>query len=274
MKKYEKHQPKRFEETAEPEVMPMMLGLFDVLGFSNRIKQIGIHKIHELYESLIKNAVIDDGILSIGTHRYGDGTASPTVFTFQANFAFFSDTILLWSPLQPMFVGPFVQKCTNLFCEALLAEVPLRGAISIGEAILHRNSSTYLGEPIVEAARLEAAQNWIGLTLAPSSHWNDFVAELNPMQIIEYDPPLKDNYDNAKPIICIDWPRTWRESRKTSPNCHLEKMISAPEFEKYFRNAMDFCDFSEKNKDWHENPRPGARLTMGRHPIEEKKKEK
>jgi hypothetical protein len=134
--------------------------------------------------------------------------------------------------------------------------------------MLHRYSSTYLGDPIVEAARLEAAQDWVGLTLAPSSHWNEFVAELNPNQILEYDPPLKQNYDDAKPFICVDWPRTWRESRKTSPSGHLEKMISAPEFEKYFRNAIDFCDFSERNKDWHKNTKIDARLKMGRHPIE------
>jgi hypothetical protein len=120
MKKYEDHQPKRFEESEKPEVIPMMIGLFDVLGFSNRIKEIGINRIHEMYDSLIQNALIDEGMLCVGTHRYGDGTASPTVSTFQASFAFFSDTILLWAPLQQPFAGPFVQKCANLFCEALL----------------------------------------------------------------------------------------------------------------------------------------------------------
>ena len=271
MKKYEDQQPKRFEESEIPEVMPMMIGLFDVLGFSNRIKKIGINKIHELYELLIQKAVIDDGMLCVGTHRYGDGTASPTVFTFQVNFAFFSDTILLWAPLEQMYAGPFIQKCANLICEALLVDVPLRGAVSIGKAMLHRFSSTYLGEPIVEAARLEAAQNWVGLALAQSAHWGEFIAELNPNQIIEFVPPLKENYDNnIKPFICVDWPRTWRESQKISLSSHLKKMISSPKFSKYFDNAIDFCEFSEKNKDWHKNPRSDARLKMGRHPIEKK----
>jgi hypothetical protein len=263
-----------FKEPDEPQAIPMMVALFDVLGFSNRVQRDGIAKIHALYNDLIQKAVFSDGMLCVGTHRFNDGTACPTVFTFSCGFAYFSDTILLWSPLQQMYVGPFLQRCANLMCEALLVGVPLRGAVALGEAVMHRRSSTYLGDPLVEAARLESGQDWIGFAFGYSAHWHGYLAELNPRQIIEYDPPMKASYKGDPSCICLDWPRTWRDKHGKCASHTLKELNTDPTFSKYYDHAIAFCEHSERNKDWHEQPNPKARLRMGPHPADLKSKQK
>ena len=255
-----------FNEPDEPKAIPMIVALLDVLGFSNRIQHDGLAAVHKLYDDLIQKAVFSEGMVCIGVHPMGDGTVCPAVFTFQVGFAYFSDTILLWSPLQHLYPGPFLQRCANLMCEALQVGVPMRGAVALGEAVMHRRTSTYLGAPLVEAARLEAAQDWVGITLGPSALWPDFMAELNPNQIIEYDPPMKPGYEDYLSCVCLDWPRVWREKHGHCPSSTLRGLISDPKYSKYYEHAIVFCGHSERSQDWHKNPIPNARLRMGPRP--------
>lgn len=79
--------------------------------------------------------------------------------------AHFSDTILLWVPLVQHFIAPFLARCADMVSEALQMGLPLRGAITAGKAVMHSRTGTFIGEPLVEAARLEQAQNWLGVSL-------------------------------------------------------------------------------------------------------------
>jgi hypothetical protein len=47
-------------------------------------------------------------------------------------------------------------------------ELPLRGRMAVGEAILDKTNGVHLGVPLVEVARLERAQEWIGCSVGPS----------------------------------------------------------------------------------------------------------
>ena len=137
--------------------MPWMLGLFDVLGFSSRIARDGAEKVFETYRSLIERVLQKDALGCIGSMRFpGESLRVPTVFSVEVRYTYFSDTILLWLPLHPMFAGPFLQRCADLVCEALQMEIRLRGTIALGEGFMHKQSGTYLGSMVVEAARLEA----------------------------------------------------------------------------------------------------------------------
>src|SRR5206468_748723 len=97
--------------------------------------------------------------------------------------------------------------CADLISEALKIGLPLRGAISAGEAILHQKSSTYLGEPIIEAARLEHAQNWIGATLGLSMLAGDIAREFDPNLVISYNAPKKAQTSDQFSGLVLDWPR-------------------------------------------------------------------
>jgi hypothetical protein len=81
--------------------------------------------------------------------------------TGRPHHAYFSDTILLWCPLVPAFAAIFVERCADMIGEALSMGIPLRGAVTLGDAVLDEKTSTYIGKPIVEAAMLEKGQDWI-----------------------------------------------------------------------------------------------------------------
>lgn len=159
--------------------------------------------------------------------------------------AYFSDTFLMWAPFHNAFVGVFLDRCSNLFCNALDAGFPMRGAISVGEVVLHRKSNTYLGEPLIEAARLEAAQDTLGVALGASVRSIVFP----PDRIQRYDPPVKPGKEALLSGVVPDWPRFWRDFRNGSP---VEKLLElrVPDFAKSYDNAIDFASYSERNSDW------------------------
>lgn len=240
-----------FKEQKKPTIMPVMLALFDVLGFSRRMADKKIDAMFSTYQKLISDVIIKEPMRCIGAHDMGDGTKCPTLFSADIRYTYFSDTILLWMPLEKMFAGPFVQRCTDLVCEALSMKIPLRGAISLGEAVMHKSTGMYLGEPIIEAHKLEAAQDWTGVAFAPSGTWSPFVAELSPTQIIEYEIPVKAGKQSLKSPIALDWPRRWRETRNDSLVEILENLNTSPKHKKYYENAIAFTKFSEHHHDWH-----------------------
>jgi len=233
--------------------MPWMIGLFDVLGFSQRIATDGAEKVFSDYKTLIESVVKIDPMRCLGLARWpGESVRVPALFTTEVRYTYFSDTILLWLPLHPLFAGPFVQRCSDLICEALQMGIPLRGTIALGEGFMHKQSGTFLGSHIVEAARLEAAQNWIGVAFAPSATWGKFMAELSPTQITEYEIPVKDGKEDLRSPIALDWPRRWRESKKPSLQDKLRQLAVPGNLAIYYNEAIAFADWSEKHHNWHE----------------------
>jgi hypothetical protein len=241
-----------FSEAPTATKMPWMVGLFDVLGFSSRIAQDGVEKVYETYRSLIDRVLKKEALRCIGSMRLpGESHRVPTLFSAEVRYTYFSDTILLWMPLHPMFAGPFLQRCSDLVCEALQMQIPLRGTISLGEGFMHKQSGTYLGSMIVEAARLEAAQEWLGVAFGPSATWTQFVAEVSPTQIIEYDIPVKEGKESLCSPIALDWPRRWRDTETISLQKRLGEITPVGQHSKYYAHALAFADWSEKHHDWH-----------------------
>jgi hypothetical protein len=203
-----------FEES-KPTKIPIISGFFDVLGFSERVKTEGPEQTAALYDLLIKSTLEKEkdrclGSVAVGGNRY------LALFNLDVKHAYFSDTIFLWVPLQPMLAGAFVHQCATFVCEALALNVPVRGAIAIGDAIMHRLYGTYVGMPIVEAAGCEKVQEWVGVVFAESATWPPFLAELNSTSLIEYDVPMKPDAKVDLPPLALDWPRRWQELFSTS----------------------------------------------------------
>jgi hypothetical protein len=87
-----------------------MIALFDVLGFSARLERDGLTKVVDAYRDLIQRAVLIDAMRCLGARPIGDGTRVPVLFALPVEYAYFSDTILLWVPLEPLFAAPFVSR--------------------------------------------------------------------------------------------------------------------------------------------------------------------
>jgi hypothetical protein len=240
-----------FRESSEQTKIPIMLGLFDVLGFSKRLEDDGLERIVELRNELIATTVKKEAARCLGGRADGTGNRYPVLFQLGVRCAYFSDTILLWVPLEKLFVAPFIAYCATFVCEAFAMEIPVRGAIALGDAVMHRPSGTLVGSPLVEAARAEHNQMWAGVVFTPSATWPPFfLEELDPKLIIEYDAPAKDGSEAHLSPIVLDWPRRWRELHGLSLTEHLREMNrSRPHG--YYAPTIAFAEYLEQNANWY-----------------------
>jgi len=244
----------RKPEVQKPERSRYALALFDVLGFSSWVERTELQTILDTYHSLIVRAVLkpnEKGSLSAVQ------TPEGSIFAVGGppHYAYFSDTILLWCHLVPPAVDDFVGRCSDLMCEALSMDIPLRGAISLGEAVLDRDTGFFIGKPIVEAHYVESGQEWIGLTLSRSAIWSPFLAQLHGTAIIEYPPPMKKESQEYSSPIVVDWPRRWRDRNGGEcPSKKLRELNADPNFEQKWTNTIAFAEYSLRMPDWHLRP--------------------
>lgn len=237
----------------KPEISRFAFAMFDVLGFSDWVENTNLQTILDSYHSLIEKVVTkpnDKG--GLGAVQTPEGALF--VVTGPPHFAYFSDTILLWCPLVPPLVDDFVGRCSGLICEALAMDIPLRGALTLGDAVLDSDSKFFIGKPIVEAANLEKGQNWVGLTFGNSAVWTPFLAQIHGTAIIEYPPPMKVSLQKFASPIVIDWPRRWRNTHGDCPSSKLRELNKEPEKSLYWDNTIKFAEYSFQKNDWHLRP--------------------
>jgi hypothetical protein len=241
------------EPIRKPQISRFMFAMFDVLGFSRWIESVGLQAVLDAYHLLIERAVVrpneKGGLSAVQTPE-----GAILALTGPPGYAYFSDTIILWHPLVPPFVDDFVTRCSELICEALAMNIPLRGAITLGDAVLDRDSEFFLGPAIIEAARVEKAQNWLGLTFGQTAMWSQFLAQIHGTAIIEYPPPTKDHLKGYVSPIVMDWPRRWRDKHGECPSAKLRELNQDPKHASYWLNTIAFAEFSRGKHDWHLRP--------------------
>ncbi len=242
----------------------IVLGFFDVLAFSKRVETEGPEETATVYRQLIESTVKKEAARCLGAVSDGTGARYLTLFSLDVQTAYFSDTIFMWVPLERVFADAFVSHCATFVCEALAMGVPIRGAIALGEAVMDRETGTYIGMPIVEAAECEKIQEWLGVAYASSATWPPFMAEVHPNLFMEYDVPVKAGHEKDIPPVALDWTRRWEELYGTSASSKLSALNSAAPHQKVV-NAIAFAEHCERNRDWHKQPPEffeGKRLRM------------
>lgn len=247
-----------------PKKMPIMLGFFDVLGFSKRVETEGPKDTAIIYHHLIDTTVKKEKSRCLGAVSDGTGARYLTLFSLDVQTAYFSDTILMWVPLERMYADAFVSHCATFVCEALAMNVPIRGAIALGEAVMDRETGTYIGMPIVEAASCEKIQEWLGVAYAPSATWPPFMAEVHPNLFMEYDIPVKPGHEEELPPVALDWTRRWEELFESPASTKLIEVNNAKPHEK-LQNTISYVEHCNRNLDWHKQPPEyfeGKRLRM------------
>ena len=103
--------------------------------------------------------------------RDADGIAQKQ--EFKPGIVKFSDCVLIWSdPLDGLPPEQFVRAAGSFLWDLsaemgrlLLADVPFRAGISEGPVFMHPELNIFAGRPIVEAAKLEACQDWLGAAI-------------------------------------------------------------------------------------------------------------
>jgi hypothetical protein len=156
--------------------------------------------------------VLIDQAVAVPNSRFLNLVGGYTVLGSMQNttsHAYFSDTILLWQPLDRILAQPFVSRCADMVATALEMEMPLRGALALGPAELDKERHIYLGEPIIEAARLEAQQEWMGVAFAQSAMWSQWMSEMSTHDVVPYRIPLKSEASRADlcGAFAINWCR-------------------------------------------------------------------
>jgi hypothetical protein len=255
------------------------LAFFDVLGFSEKVKSIGLQRIYEIYEDLIsivekyngKHGYIEymegrptDFAIFIGA-RYEKGEDgkdyTPYWATFNVDHYYFSDTVMLWAPWHPKVASIFLRVCSDFFCEAIKHELPLRGCIGYGRVVFDTSRNIFLGEPLVDCAKGETAQNWVGATLSSNilspcgvNEWQKYA--IDPVTLLPFTGQFKKDKHELLTPFALDWPKLWRMKFKDSAIEALKKINTEPLFSHYYENAIQFVQLSEQcETDWRSLPK-------------------
>lgn len=228
------------------------VALFDVLGFSNLVNKVGSKGVIDIYQKLINLTLLNKSYKSyerirVAPNKYVMGTIYAPI-----KCTYFSDTIIFYLKVPPFkfyMVSPFVSKCADLICEALLLGIPLRGSINFGEGIMHKPTNTYIGKAITEAAQLEKDQKWLGASFCNSFIINEIREDLNEKLIVPtYCNHFKKGTASASPYLTLDWIDRWHSKEYPDLEITLVNLMNlAPEENKeYYQNTIDFIKFSEQ----------------------------
>lgn len=223
-----------------------VLCLLDVLGFESIFNSIGLGKLAERYAKLTEYVKEQTGGLDIVPTPDGHVAAGWLVI----GNAYFSDTLLFWTKYNKISLPSFTQLIAGTICYGIEHRLPLRGTLSVGEAILDSKSGTYLGQPIIEAERTEKLQKWIGVSFGASFSKQDFNQEFYLNTVLPYKSHYKDTSGSYATGMVVDWPRRWRETRKADIRHLVSALDSNPKYSEYYTRTLEFINFSERNHDW------------------------
>ncbi|MFL9709262.1 hypothetical protein [Methylobacillus sp. Pita1] len=258
------------------------IALFDILGFEQRLAYFGLNEMLARYEALIEvvkyrekqiKRVFGDFNFKESPYWLADGD----IFMFtKTHGAYASDSILIWanrtwpdirdmsldelsdslpSPADewkyhPIPCDNFLDVCNDLMCCALEVGLPLRGAIAVGDAILDLDQHIFLGQPVIDAARLENQQDMISTSFCRSA-----VNQIIPQRFtLQFDRYMKRDSKELWGGVVLDWPRHWRNTRKNDLKDTLQALDNNPDFSHvYNRNTLELVDYSEQFADKFES---------------------
>jgi hypothetical protein len=231
-----------------------LIAFLDVLGFESLLNTIGLVELSRRYQELLTIALRPNS----GSRPLNVGIAmvkgEPTVglMWLPIEAAYFSDSLLLWARYHPGHVPIFLDRCSQVFCQALALGIPIRGAISVGTALLDKTKGIYLGLPLIEAVRLESRSNWIGVALGASWRLDALRIPIPPDRVFQFRPPLKEGGEQVFSGLVLDWPRVWREERDDSATEYLKdlSMTLSEDLLAKYTAATDFWEYSHANEAW------------------------
>lgn len=252
-----------------------VVALFDVLGFAFRLEKFGLDEIFKRYLSIVdlvkrnseKNRVLFEQLHIDAPLFLAD---APPAIIYDISAIYSSDSILLWSNLawkisqdkpieilkknenhpaygyfsKPVPLEPFLTMCANIICKSIEIDLPLRGAIAMGDAELNMKDQIFLGEPIVDAARLEKEQNFIGLSVC-----NSFIEQKDHKRFfLPYSKQFKEDYNGPRKTFALNWPLFWNNSRSSDLKLTIEELSKKNDSHPYYSNTLEFIKYSENYK--------------------------
>jgi hypothetical protein len=263
------------------------LCFFDVLGFETRFSDLGLHGMLQKYVSLIGlvNARNENMRRLFGEMGFSESaywTSDHDAFIFSQLYgAYASDSLLVWAhtdfpaarypaaldltpaerqrrasepgdgwQYHPIPCDNLLDVCNEMICHSLEIGLPLRGALALGEAVLHGERGVYLGQPLIDAARMEHSQRIIGASFTRS-----FMNQIVPQRyLVPFDSHLKDVRDGMFQGNILDWPRHWRATRKTDAREVIRTLNTLPSATAYYDNTLRMIDASDAREGMFDGP--------------------
>lgn len=223
-----------------------LICLLDVLGFENLFNELGLEIIESKYKELIE--IVEKQNIGVAVLQGPGG--HPVVFSPNIKSAYFSDTIIFWCNYDTYRMEVLLNCLKEVVCKSIEIGLPLRGSISVGKVIIDKEQSIFLGQPIIEAARAEKVQKWIGITLSNAFNKEPYCGGFKADCILQYDKHLKEGGQEKVIPLVIDFPRHWRLKRNHSLIDAIQKLNKDEKYSKYYNNTIDFVNFSVGNHDW------------------------
>ncbi len=233
----------------------IVLFFFDVLGFAERVDELGLAEILRLYEDLLEMVRARAGGRVVMAARPVDQhTMVPVMGWLDLESTYFSDTILLWTKYDDLRFQVSVDIVLDFFCDCFKNGLPLRGAIAFGDAVMDRQRGIFLGHPIIEAARAESSQRWCGCGFGPSL--DDF-PRLGPAdRFMPYSDHAKPGREDYLRELVLDWPRRWRASPHNPDLLTCIEKYRRPGHEDYWDTTTAFVEHSQTNELWWQSLTP------------------
>lgn len=185
------------------------VSFLDILGFASFVESNDIQTVIRSLQNTLSMVPL---VRSLGSLPDGVETRPFHITARDPKLSFFSfsDTFVLAS--QDDSPTSFFQIVVGsaLFSTYLFgASLPVRGAITCGEAEFVPGTSHLVGRAVTRAARLEKCQDWFGVVVDPEILTGDrrqvltlpFVKPL----VVDYDVPLKEGAEIRSPCPVINW---------------------------------------------------------------------
>ncbi len=231
-----------------------IIALFDILGTEARQSDRPLSSIVPEFELFAELAQEDrDRFMidaTVNPQRHADGSISTGVAfgTHHVEAEVFSDTNFLWCVFDLWRLELFCETCAEFFCQALHNRIPLRGGIAAGPAHMDREKRVFVGKPLTEAARVEKAQLWVGVSFGPSFAEDPFNACLPRRHVLHFGAHRRPGHSDLIPGIVLDWPRKYRDMYGESPEQALAQLNTDREHSQYYNLALAFVRYSAERK--------------------------
>jgi hypothetical protein len=221
--------------------MERYVAFLDILGFGSIVEH---HPLSEILDTLSIVYSKTEEVRRVGARARSDGTFP---ITEQTNLFPFSDTFVLSSfdATETSFVN--IVASTSLMARYLFGcRLPVRGAITKGEADLIPHTNHLIGKAVIRAKNLEETQDWFGIIIDPELQFNNSInyflnsPALKPV-IVEYLVPFKNGEKSCK---IINWRFNWKVQNGTksifTPTSKEKDKIK-------IQNTLKFCKWIRDN---------------------------
>jgi hypothetical protein len=164
---------------------------------------------------------------------------------FGIDYSWFSDIFLIFAKDDSLESFAFIEKASRLFFQRLiLRNIPLRGALTVGELYTQKEKNIFLGKGIIDAYKYGECQNWIGFILTPRVYMRLKDTNLDLEKLPYYrrieDPEIIKHFDKQNVFAFTMSVLAVNNQNKCLEAILYMKSLVEPKYRDEYQNAENF----------------------------------